>query len=167
MLARCTGLHRGKAFLLLFGIFGTMLYCPAVLFRKEFFDGIGGFNSEFAYCVDFEMWVRAIRKGGRYFYLPKPLYRYRISNASTAHRERFETKYYLEEFRAYHLPWNGNRFLSLLSVPALTAVFLEDLLPLKKETAQSFTHEVIAQLKSAGWSNWLRFVSFVVLELKR
>jgi len=165
--ARASGLTKGRGFLLMFGMFGTMLYCPAVLFKKSFFDRVGGFNSEFSYCVDFEMWIRAIRSGGRYAYLPEPLYRYRISEASTAERDRFQIDYFLEEFRVYHLPWRGSRLLSLLSVPALTMLLIEDLLPLSKDPAHRFAAEVTRRIDSPIWSAWLKLVAQTFVGLKK
>jgi glycosyltransferase involved in cell wall biosynthesis len=53
-----------------------MIYVSAV-FRREWFDRVGGLRS--VYNEDYDFWLRLLIAGARHFYTPEPLALYRIS----------------------------------------------------------------------------------------
>ena len=52
----------------------------AVMMRKSVIDILGGYNEEFERAEDYEMWMRAIKKGIKITNLPESLMSYRISD---------------------------------------------------------------------------------------
>jgi len=54
----------------------------SVLLRKELWEKVGGFNPDFRYVEDREMWLRCARAGGRFAYTGKITCRYRKHGAA-------------------------------------------------------------------------------------
>ena len=53
---------------------------PTFCFRKESFDIIGGYRDEFIYAQDYDLLLRGISNGFKYYNIPKFLLKYRIPN---------------------------------------------------------------------------------------
>jgi len=53
----------------------------SVMMRREVVYMLGGYNEEFEKAEDYELWMRAIRKGIKIANIPEPLIKYRISNS--------------------------------------------------------------------------------------
>jgi len=52
---------------------------PSVMFRKNIYDHLGGYNVSFNKAEDYELWLRALKLGYKIANLNKPLLKYRIS----------------------------------------------------------------------------------------
>jgi glycosyltransferase involved in cell wall biosynthesis len=48
-----------------------------VLYWKRVFDLVGGYNTSIEYVPDVDFWIRVLSKGGKLYFLDKPLYFYR------------------------------------------------------------------------------------------
>ena len=63
------------------------IYTPAAVVRRSFYEQHGGFNPSLVHVADWEMWVRAIVRGGARMF-NKPLANYRFSDAMDTNRLR-------------------------------------------------------------------------------
>lgn len=64
---------------------GCPLQCPGVAVRRAFYEANGGYNPQFVYTLDMEMWTRIISLGGGCV-IPEPLACYRSSNGNESSR---------------------------------------------------------------------------------
>ncbi len=74
--------HEGSRFSQVFSLtVDDMLDAPLIFgtaaFRREWFDRIGGFRTEY-YNEDYDFWLRAMIAGARHIYQPVPLALYRV-----------------------------------------------------------------------------------------
>ncbi|URZ16003.1 glycosyltransferase [Clostridium felsineum] len=60
---------------------------PSVMFKKEVFTKLGGYNEEYDTAEDYDLWLRAIKGGYKISRLDERLVRYRIHNKSKTARE--------------------------------------------------------------------------------
>ena len=58
---------------------------PTVMFRKNEFEELGGYNTTLDYCEDLELWLRYRRAGARIYNIVWPLTAYRISRRKAKH----------------------------------------------------------------------------------
>lgn len=70
---------------------------PSVMFQKESILSIGGYNPDFKMAEDYELWLRALRRGLIFHNLQEPLLCYRIEKESFERRGR---KVYLYDAKA-------------------------------------------------------------------
>ncbi|MEI8294343.1 MAG: glycosyltransferase [bacterium] len=70
-----------------FNIFVEMnpLFCPSIVFKRDFCEQNGGFISYFRHCIDWEMWLRATVKSGLTI-SQQPLCCYRYSSDADTHK---------------------------------------------------------------------------------
>jgi alpha-1,3-rhamnosyltransferase len=61
---------------------GTMIPGPAMFFRREVYENVGGFNEEFPFVEDYPYFIKLARSGCRCYLLKKPLVRYRVHEKS-------------------------------------------------------------------------------------
>lgn len=61
------------------------IFTPGVVIRRSFYERHGGFLPSLVHCGDWEMWVRAISRGGG-LWLNEPLATYRSSAANDTNR---------------------------------------------------------------------------------
>jgi len=70
----------------------TQIAChPSVLFRKKQIIDLGGYDEQFRFAQDLELWLKVITHGGKIVSLPEKLYYLRRGNkgsASTAHSRK-------------------------------------------------------------------------------
>ncbi|RKM60698.1 glycosyltransferase [Butyrivibrio sp. XB500-5] len=62
--------------------YGTVMIHPSVMFRKEAFDKVGGYNNYLA-GQDLDLWIRMKESGAIFHYILEPLLFYRISQGNT------------------------------------------------------------------------------------
>lgn len=83
----------------------------AVMFRKDIFDKVGGFDAEYHYILDFDLWIRMAGEGYIYV-MPDRLNHFRLRKDSNTGQvfQKDKKRYYLEhkflvnKFRKqYHL----------------------------------------------------------------
>lgn len=55
---------------------------PTVMMKSQVIESIGSYNEEFCKAEDYELWMRAIKKGIKIANLEEPLVGYRISNTT-------------------------------------------------------------------------------------
>jgi GT2 family glycosyltransferase len=74
---------------------GNFICCPSVLFRRDAFAAVGGFDTRLSFALDWDLWLRCTRAGRRIGTVLEPLVRYRrhLGNATreaTHSLRRFE-----------------------------------------------------------------------------
>jgi len=60
--------------------------CPAIVIRRAVYERLGGFNADFHYCTDAEMWGRIASEYPVWFD-PRPLAEYRVHPANATHTQ--------------------------------------------------------------------------------
>lgn len=61
------------------------IQCPSIVVRRRCYEQLGGFRSDLAFTLDWEMWVR-IATCWRFYYEPEPLAAFRVHDASETAR---------------------------------------------------------------------------------
>ena len=62
------------------------------LFKKEEFINVGGFNEEYDFTLDIDLWIRLLEKGNLYF-IEEPLGSFRVHSNSYSVKRNMYTKY--------------------------------------------------------------------------
>ncbi len=65
-------------------LYSHMYICHLIVFKKELFEAIGGFRSEFDGSQDYDLMLRLSEKTDNIYHIPKILYSWRITEQSTA-----------------------------------------------------------------------------------
>ncbi len=65
---------------------GTFIPGPAMFFERETLCRLGMFNEAYPFMEDYPFYVKAAKKGYRFFLIPKPLVRYRVHPGSVTHK---------------------------------------------------------------------------------
>lgn len=93
---------------------------PTVMFRKEAFYHYGGYNPNFSYCEDLDLWLRWINAGLLFGNLTQVLVQYRLNNPT---RDRLNWQYNLRarlsNFNSRHLI---RRIIGVVCIAAWVAV---------------------------------------------
>jgi glycosyltransferase involved in cell wall biosynthesis len=58
-------------------LFGNFITVSSVLFRRDWFERLGGFEASLRVCEDWDLWMRYCAEGGIIRVCPEPLTRYR------------------------------------------------------------------------------------------
>lgn len=72
--------------------FANYIIQPSTFWRKKLTDELGGVNEEYRYCMDYDLWLRFMRKYPLHI-LPSPLSAFRIHGASkggSQYKKQFE-----------------------------------------------------------------------------
>jgi glycosyltransferase involved in cell wall biosynthesis len=72
----------------------------SVMMRKKAVQELGGYNENFKYAQDYELWVRAYNRGYKFGIIKKVLYNFRITRHSITNRKGNEQKYYAERAKS-------------------------------------------------------------------
>jgi len=68
-------------------LFNTMLNCqPATFWRREIYDKVGGIDVNFQYCMDYDLFLRMLKKTGKMFSIPVILAAFRVHEESKGNR---------------------------------------------------------------------------------
>ncbi len=65
-------------------LYSQMYICHFLVFRRELFEGIGGFRSKYDGSQDYDLMLRLCEKTNKIYHIPKILYTWRESPSSTA-----------------------------------------------------------------------------------
>lgn len=77
---------------------------PTVMFRKEVFDRLGGYNPDFRFAEDLDLWLRWMNGGIQFANLPQALVQYRQDNTHRDERHwRFNLRARISNFSGQHL----------------------------------------------------------------
>lgn len=77
---------------------------PTVMFRKEAIDYYGGYNPNYQYCEDLDLWLRWLNVGLLFENLPQVLVRYRQDNTRRDQLHwRYNLRVRLSNFSSRHL----------------------------------------------------------------
>jgi len=89
---------------------------PTVMLRKVLIERHGGYDADFRYAEDLELWLRLLNCGVRFMNLGSVLVRYRQeSTARNRHHWQFNRRARWRNFSSRYLPW---RVAGLLAVSA-------------------------------------------------
>jgi glycosyltransferase involved in cell wall biosynthesis len=93
---------------------------PTTMFRREAYDRMGGYNPEFKFAEDLELWLRWTNGGVRFANIQKYLIRYRKQDARRSKKHwRLNLKARTMNFRWNYLP---TRLLGIVIVAIWIAV---------------------------------------------
>lgn len=68
-------------------LFNTMLNCqPATFWRREIYDRVGGIDVNFQYCMDYDLFLRMLKKAGKMFSISVSLAAFRVHKKSKGNR---------------------------------------------------------------------------------
>lgn len=68
-------------------LFNTMLNCqPATFWRREIYDKVGGIDVNFQYCMDYDLFLRILKKTEKMFSIPVILAAFRVHEESKGSR---------------------------------------------------------------------------------
>lgn len=82
----------------------TAIAHPTVMFRKEVFDRLGGYNPDFYFAEDLDLWLRWMKGGAQFANLPQALVKYRQDNTCRDVRHwRFNLRARISNFNGQHL----------------------------------------------------------------
>lgn len=82
----------------------TAIAHPTVMFRKEVFDRLGGYNAGYPFAEDLDLWLRWMKGGIQFANLPQVLVQYRQDNTHRTRRHwRFNLRARISNFSAQHL----------------------------------------------------------------
>lgn len=82
----------------------TTIAHPTVMFRKEAIERHGGYNPDFRFCEDLDLWLRWMNAGLRFANLPQVLVQYRQDNTRRDQRHwRFNLRARTSNFSGQHL----------------------------------------------------------------
>lgn len=84
---------------------------PAVMFRRKEILDSGGYNEEFLFVQDFELWSRLSKIGHRFSNIPTPLIRYRFHGESITQGKDSKEKAYF--FAVQVIKQNISRYVKL------------------------------------------------------
>ena len=71
----------------------------AVMFRKDIFDKVGGFDSDYHYILDYDLWIRLAGEG-KVYVLPDKLNHFRLrKDSNTGHVFKQDKKRYYAEHK--------------------------------------------------------------------
>jgi GT2 family glycosyltransferase len=75
------------------------IQCSAILVRRDVYETLGGFDPDFSYALDWDMWRRI---AARYplWYHPEPLASYRMHAGSETARQQTDGRHLVEIFRS-------------------------------------------------------------------
>lgn len=76
-----------------------IVQCPAIVVRRAVYESLGGFRSDLAYALDWEMWVR-IACTYEVWYEPEILAAYRVHQANETARLRSQSNLLTDIFQA-------------------------------------------------------------------
>lgn len=77
---------------------------PTVMFRKEAIDRHGGYNANYRYCEDLDLWLRWMNAGLIFRNLPQVLVQYRQDNTRREHLHwQYNLRVRIANFSAQHL----------------------------------------------------------------
>ncbi|MCD8511609.1 MAG: glycosyltransferase [Bacillus sp. (in: Bacteria)] len=71
-------------------IFGSPVIHSSMMFSKEVFMEVGGYNPDYTITYDHELWLKLLEKGD-IEKVPKVLLNYRVNPSSLAHRNNYKT----------------------------------------------------------------------------
>jgi len=93
---------------------------PTVMFRKDAIDLYGGYNPNYRYCEDLDLWLRWINAGLLFENLPQVLVQYRQDNTRRDHLHwRYNLRARISNFSSRHLI---RRIIGVLCIAAWVAV---------------------------------------------
>jgi glycosyltransferase involved in cell wall biosynthesis len=82
----------------------TTIAHPTVMYRKEAIERHGGYNSDFRFAEDLDLWLRWMNIGLRFANLPQVLVQYRQDNTRRDQRHwRFNLRARTSNFSRHHL----------------------------------------------------------------
>lgn len=64
------------------------IHHPTVLMKRDIFQKVGGYR-DFPCSQDYDLWLRLLQNGCKFFMIDEPLIKYRIRENSTTNRKRF------------------------------------------------------------------------------
>jgi glycosyltransferase involved in cell wall biosynthesis len=77
---------------------------PTVMMRRQVIESVGGYNPEFRYSEDLELWLRMLNSGVRFANLPEVLVQYRQQDTRrNAEHWKFNLRARMKHFRFNHL----------------------------------------------------------------
>lgn len=93
---------------------------PTVMFRKEAIDHFGGYNPDYRYCEDLDLWLRWMNAGLLFRNLPQVLVKYRQDNTRRDQLNwRYNLRVRLSNFSYRHLI---RRVIGITCIAAWVAV---------------------------------------------
>ena len=155
---RAAGATAAEAFRLL--LRGNFICCPSVLFRRDAFEAVGGFDTRLSFALDWDLWLRCARAGRRLGTVLEPLVRYRrhLGNATreaTSSLRRFE-----EELAVLQRARDEGRAAGLLAAAA----------PIGKALRNNLVNEAFEDLlggSRTGFAAKMAFLDAQVPDLRR
>lgn len=76
----------------------SVIHHPTVIMTREIFERVGGYR-DFPCSQDYDMWLRLLTAGARFYMIPEELLKYRIRGASISATKRLRQKLTLEYIR--------------------------------------------------------------------
>lgn len=84
--------------------FGCPICCPSVTYPKSTYESFK-FSDKVTQCVDWEAWLRLMRRDGEFLYIDKPLMGHRVHENSTTTMNIADNSRYNEELAIYKQLW--------------------------------------------------------------
>ena len=84
--------------------FGCPICCPAVAYPKRTYKSFK-FSDKVTQCVDWEAWLRLMRRDGEFLYIDKPLMGHRVHENSTTTKTIADNSRYNEELAIFRQLW--------------------------------------------------------------
>lgn len=75
--------------------FGNAIYAPSVFIKKDLFFIVNKYDEDIKLCEDWPMWLKITQMGYTFYYIDKPLVKYRIHQQSTWAKQSIGKKYIL------------------------------------------------------------------------
>lgn len=72
---------------------GNVIGHPSVMMRRSIFNDLKGYNEEFTEAEDYDLWLRALKKGYKFACLNETLFKYRFFSDSKSSRANNMTKF--------------------------------------------------------------------------
>ncbi len=96
---------------------GSIIAHPTVMFRKELFNRVGGYNNYLA-AQDYDLWLRMRDEGARFHYIREELLLYRKRKSSVTEEKALIqslSAHYIKEMHKKHIGYIEKEYLDYIS----------------------------------------------------
>ncbi len=118
----------------------------SVMFRRHIFNELNGYNNNLKYAQDYDMWKRIFDKGYALYVIPKPLYKFRISNSNISIIEKSCNNFKVEKIdniNSKKLTWLSSLYLQQ-SKPKEANIILKKILFTKPDLFMKIIYYTIS-----------------------